>query len=158
MKKIFSIVAILLCFATSYGQDTKPTKQETMDWIGGKIIKYKSSKIYSIKYENNVITYENSSFRSRTIIKVYLEKITSYDFNVSYPEGTNGYGKIGKIIKGNGLVKWLEPSGSEFLTLEDFSLNGDGFDLSLELGLLERLKNALDTLIQYNTKEPGEKF
>lgn len=31
MKKIISIVAILLCFATSYAQETKPTKPDKIE-------------------------------------------------------------------------------------------------------------------------------
>lgn len=33
MKRLLLIIIALICFASSYAQDTKPTKQETIDWI-----------------------------------------------------------------------------------------------------------------------------
>ena len=158
MKRIISIVAILLCFAITYAQETKPTKQETMDWIAGKIMKYKADNVFTIQYQNNIITYQDRNFKTPIVVKLNLENISSYDFDVNYPEGTNGHGIIGKVIKGNGIIKWYEPDGKLFIALDDFTLNGDGFDLSLESGLIDRMKKALDILIEYNTRVQGEKF
>lgn len=75
MKKIISILAILFCFATLYGQETKPTKQETIDWIISKFKNYpngngntkiddenmkaiESVKIKFVKNENNKLIFK----------------------------------------------------------------------------------------------------
>ena len=61
MKNIIIAIFCLLTFSTSFGQDTKPTKQETMDWIAGKLKEILDGKyIIFHNYSNGIFEFSES--------------------------------------------------------------------------------------------------
>ena len=75
MKRIISLLGVLFCFATSYGQETKaiPTKQETMDWIAGKFKLYTNLSSYAyINYDSGNI-YLKQKIGALTTMKINLK-------------------------------------------------------------------------------------
>lgn len=161
MKKIFSIVAILFCFATSYGQETKPTKQETMDWIGKTLVKYSNEGDYNnvylsdFKYSNGIVKfkesypliyYKNTNCTEECII--YLNRIMNSDQFV---------------ITGTSLVAIKKnctnnPKEIESRRTSSISLNVY-FQFIDENNILERFNKALKNLIEYNKKDlPKEAY
>lgn len=105
MKKIFLIAVILFCFSITYGQDTKtiPTRQETMDWLAGKMKQYldtkytlvsSASRRYFDSYSNGKFVYEviakadDGETRCGFIkITIHLDRITKLSTGLSIYEG-----------------------------------------------------------------------
>lgn len=171
MKKIISIIAILFCFATLYAQDTKPTKQETMDWIAEKI-KNNINPNTNIFTENGQIwMYFDFKFITYLNSTVTIQKKTQFRFE----DGTRGEEKIETIridlskvnsyvssekeftLKGETLVS--ETKNNETKNLNSISLfallkNGDQVNLTvMDKDLFVRFIKAIDELIIYNSKE-----
>jgi hypothetical protein len=161
MKKIFSVVSILLCFVTSYAQDTKPTKQETMDWIGNKFGELLASPRKFISNKDGILTYKNS-----TGITVYLNfnKVTSYKFRDYYGGGICDYGCNNIQLIGKNLVKYSTtiPADDTFKEFEglkenfkdDYEMVLDGIDEVKELRY--RLEKAIRALVDYNTSKSAK--
>jgi hypothetical protein len=179
MKKVISILAILLCFATSYGQDTKPTKQETMDWIAKKFqsaIKtakqfvmntprtdiafiysysfsyYKDGKIGIIEDWNLNSKYNNGEKGDITIYEIDLNKLNRIEYDGMSLFGTN-------LIK---ITKKSISSNENKINLSVTYQGGDNIsmiDYEAEPNLKERMKKALEALVKYNTiNDKPEKF
>ena len=179
MKKIFSVVAILLCFATSYGQEIKasPTKQETMDWIAGKmkicIVNDQQNKYptYSfISYENGIILFSRNRYfgckeRNGTQnCKIDLNKITALGKDPKNTEDSlqfimgSGVKLIEAVFDGN-----IETSecGGGFQDAITAIPNGSYsmFNFKQIPNLEGRMLKALNVLIAFNTGTGGtEKF
>jgi hypothetical protein len=121
MKKIISIIAILLCFAASYAQETKPTKQETMDWIAGKmklyLVRDEENKRFFQSYSNGVFVYikylkEYENYKSKSIGSIVyyidLNKVTSVVTQQAFWKDnqdniTENYLRL--VMKGNKLLR-----------------------------------------------------
>lgn len=177
MKKIISTVVFLLIFATSYGQETKPTKQETMDWIAGKFkdyinsegstyntasttfivsykfVSYSKNKITLMKISNNSRTNESTS----TYFILNLDKITKAE-RYSNTETFKLKGSAEMVCWSNGRCE------SDFNLVSDWNNGGwSGYDRIIKLDnepeLLSRFSNAIVALIEYNKSErPKEAY
>ena len=170
MKKIISILAILLCFATSYAQETEPTKQETMDWIGKTLLKYKNingcyfypndfkttQKLYDFNYSNGLFLYKSvineDGEETKTQIVINLDKIMAIQ-----TDGVYGHFRI--IGKNFMEIKYKEGTNS---FIDDYSFTDrkcNAVKFIDENDIFNRFIKAMNTLIDYNKSElPKEKF
>lgn len=157
MKKIFFLI-ILLCFATSHAQEIKPTKQETMDWIGNKYGELLASPRKFISNKDGILAYKNKG------VTVYLDfnKVTSYEFKEHYGGGVCDSGCDNIKLFGENLVKYSSaaPTENAFYEVEgvreifnpdsaNWTLNG----ISQIAGLRDRLEKAIKALVDYNTSK-----
>lgn len=178
MKKIFSVLAVLSCFETSYAQDTKPTKQETMDWVISKFTNCLGNGYQDVN-ENFTLTWKYF-FAKREGNVIQIEKISSgskvdtYWINLDLVTGVvdteNGYFGFSGTVE---LIN-LARSNSEKVKMGNLSLSNKiqksitnnstiGIDNLINFGcendLRNRMYKALTTLAAYNKENsPKEKF
>lgn len=140
----------------------KPTKQETMDWIAGKmkenIDTHSDDKFISYKdgifvYRNNygINKFDDYSFDLNKVTGVNNEY--SKDFYVSGTQMVfihHHYDKSGEGVSGN-YLSISGPNYNNYLT---------AFSFTPDQALVERLKKAFATLVEYNSTKKGadEKF
>jgi hypothetical protein len=148
---------------TNESKTAKPTKVETMDWIAGKmkenIAKPDRKKFKS--YSNGILVLEGffNDASTSTFYSIDLNKVTgmsdeySSDFYIS-----------GKQILNS---KWPERGQEMTRSIDNLSISGSNyneyesfFNFTSDQALVERLKKAFATLIEYNStkKEAGEAF
>lgn len=141
---------------TTENKTTKPTKQETMDWIGGKMKERLKAPREFVSYSNGEFVYIKQDLGFSFKNTIYLNKITG-----SASEYSDDY-----YVKGSGMiyVEWGKKS-KEYQN--ELSIGGPNyndysnpFDFKNDDALLERLKKAFATLIEYNSTQKGtdEKF
>lgn len=179
MKKYLLIfISTLLFVYTSLAQQAgTPTKEQTMDWIAGKLQQYirdPKKRVFK-SYSNGIFVYERRLYDCDgrllqiNTCTIDLNKITSYHF---YPytweaefSGNNLVtlnlrnqvsGRSGTTYSNN-----IKVAGNDDQNCDPDSWAGDthhytSFNFDLEAGLLDRMSKALDALIQYNTRKPGE--
>lgn len=159
-------MVISLCIATSFAQDVKPTKQETMDWIAGKI------KLYLLKttscvppngeflmgsnefsrFENNVITIKNDVNGGTSLIKIDLNNITGDEAGTDYYALT-GENVVTHIYDNNRAevqhkISLFVPGGICYFKIAQFPEE-----------MLVRFRKAIASLSEYNrANKPKEKF
>lgn len=167
MKKIISIIAILFCIATSYAQDTKPTKLETMDWIAEKMEEHAIASKYNeisktteqfryIDYANGVITFESKRIEGDITYK------STHKFNLNFIKKMkfDEHGNI-KTVEGRDAQTSIHYHSDVTDVLTYFDLDGkwSRFNFRHEANIQVRLKNAFNRLIELNTlKDKPEKF
>lgn len=173
MKKIISIVAIFFCFATSYAQDTKPTKQETMDWIAEKFKNYTNQQLFSNAYVSYHYIFIKSIENKITLYRVTTNIENGQKFNVELTIDFNKLTNVSKECSNEELTDCIELNGTNGLIYE----SGEYFDKRLiyskfegklftslinfnaESNLKDRFIIALIALSNYNTAEkPKEKY
>lgn len=138
---------------------TKPTKQETMDWIAGKMKEALGKERELISYSNGEFIYKLKIGAYDCISTIYLNKITG-----SSSEYSNDFYVKGSVIK-------YTDFGKEFnfrnISNNEISIAGPNynnytqpFNFKNDDALVERLKKAFANLIEYNSakKESGEAF
>jgi hypothetical protein len=170
MKKIIAIVVILLCFSNSYGQDKPcPTKDETMDWIAGKMKKYLQSPRTFESYSNGIFKYrklspyDDGSYGGYNIITIDLNKLTSFEGDAY----SSDY--VTKFIGNNICSTVLYDEKNKYSSNEksnDIEVGRNSgvysvspaIDFYIEDGLGLRMIKALKCLMQYTTKTADEKF
>ena len=134
----------------------KPTKQETMDWIAGKMKE-------RLLAPRTFVSYSDGKF-------VYIKQSLGYDFkntlDLNKITGSASEYSSDYYVKGSGLVftEWGKESNE---TKNELAIGGPNysdyispFDFKNDDALVERLKKAFATLIEYNSKQKGadEKF
>lgn len=134
----------------------KPTKQETMDWIAGKMKEKLKEYRTFISYSNGEFAYNQEAAGGAYKYTINLNKITG-----SASEYSNDF-----YVKGSSLVYVQGPHSSPEYT-NGLSIGGPNYDNFIEPfdfknddALVERLRKAFATLIEYNSsqKEANEKF
>lgn len=137
----------------------KPTKQETMDWIVGKL-KENLTERYKFDSYNNGIFIITTELRdgSKCSTSINLNKVT----------GMNNEYSADFYISGKALLSTKCPSKEEWNSVVDnVSLSGPNyneykvfFNITPDQELVDRSKKAFTTLIEYNSTKKGadEKF
>jgi hypothetical protein len=112
MKNLLTIIALMLLSFTAYAQD--PTKQETIDWIAGKMEKYLNPQTESkdsrrfLKYEDSKFYYrmtaydDDGAYMGYHIVCLHLDRITNYKsiINIINEKGEIEYKVTTGEIKG----------------------------------------------------------
>lgn len=182
MKKIILIIAVLLCFVNTYAQDTKPTKQETMDWIAEKfkvcinsngstlITQWSdiSNKYTFISYSNNVVKFQAKQERITNNEEEKKVTIKVYAINLNLLTNIDVYSNGNLTIKGEKdfiLVTNTQPNEIKSYNDLDLVHNHDDWginfiiDFNKETNLKERMIKAFQVLGEYNkSQKPKEKF
>ncbi|MDR0823658.1 MAG: hypothetical protein LBN74_01075 [Prevotella sp.] len=94
MKTIRSILAVCALFVCtcSFAQESKPTKEETIEWLKPKLIEYSSFKEFTtrdLKIEINECEVVISGFLKRGNKEVKYKSVFPTDF-IKMPRGNNG--------------------------------------------------------------------
>ncbi len=166
------MVAILLSFATSYGQDTKPTKQETMDWIGNKFtgctgtLSSETKFLYSFQneYNNGVITINATSLNklNEYVLYIDLTKLNKCEYIINddgYEVKISGISGFGYFKDAERKVSQNEATIFGIYKRSYGKMTGGFIDENCEIDLKKRLIKAFQTLAEYNNLEkPKEKF
>ncbi|MBC5836190.1 hypothetical protein G6N05_14855 [Flavobacterium sp. F372] len=155
-------VAVKTAKPATESKTTKPTKQETMDWIAGKM---KENLLGTLGDYRHFVSYSNGIFVYKKEAKINEWYFTTIDLNKV--TGMNNEYSKDFYISGKGLVNTVL-EGKEYGTLIDFlSISGPNyndyaapFNFTPDQALVDRLKKAFTTLIEYNSKQKGadEKF
>ncbi|BAP33365.1 initiator RepB protein [Chryseobacterium sp. StRB126] len=140
----------------------KPTKQETMDWIGGKMKENLAGTLGDFRH---FVSYSNGIFVYKKEAKMNEWYFTTIDLNTV--KGMNSEYSKDFYVTGKKLVNTVL-EGKEYGTEKDFlSISGPNyndysapFNFTADQALVERLKKAFATLIEYNATQKGadEKF
>lgn len=176
MKNVIITLLCLLTFSSSYAQDSKPTKQETMDWIVNKFKLYtngvdqnNSYVTYHYSFVNavdNKITLLNTSQGNddgkkwTTEVIIDLSKLTNISTN-------NSTDKLVESILMTGLEGLIIEGGrksSSFYLYRKYNSEYDNLILSMlrldgEPDLYNRLVKALNALAAMNRQNgSNEKY
>lgn len=165
MKNLMMLTICLALSVTTFAQKTtaakekKPTKQETMDWIAGKMKE-------NLGLGREFVSYSNGKFVYKKEWKAFVYCVTTLDLNKvtgMSSEYASDFFVSGKSIitslcdddaKTTSLYEYVSISGPNY---EDHSAP---FNFTADQALVERLKKAFTTLIEYNAvkKADGESF
>ena len=140
---------------TTESKSAKPSKQETMDWIAGKMKEKLVGRGEFVSYSEGKFVFDKDVYAVRNKYTIDLNKITG-----SSTEYSNDF-----YVKGSGLIL-VENRHSSPAYLNNLSIGGANyndfeelFDFKNDDALVERLKKAFATLIEYNTtQKEGESF
>lgn len=148
--------------AATENKTAKPTKQETMDWIGGKMKENLAGTLGDFRH---FVSYSNGIFVYKKEMKMNEWYFTTIDLNTV--KGMNNEYSKDFYVTGKKLVNTVL-EGKEYGTEKDFlSISGPNysdytapFNFTADQALVERLKKAFATLIEYNETKKGsdEKF
>jgi len=163
-----NFLMLTLCFALSasaFGQKTttttkekKPTKQETMDWIAGKMKE-------NLGLGREFVSYNDGKFVYKKEWKAFVYCVSTIDLNKVM--GMNSVYANDFFVSGKGVITAIcdddakSTSNYEYVSIsgpnyEDYSAP---FNFTADQALVERLKKAFTTLIEYNSvKKEGESF
>jgi hypothetical protein len=144
---------------TTESKTAKPTKAETMDWIAGKMKENLGSYRTFVSYADGKFVYKKpyetvTNFCTTTID---LNKITG--MNSEYSDDF--------YVTGKGCMTTLCDNESNADSYQAFSISGPNYDkysapfnITPDQSLVERLKKAVKTLIEYNSakQQAGEAF
>jgi hypothetical protein len=135
----------------------KPTKQETMDWIAGKMKEniQNSEEIKFVSYNEGVFVYRNNYGSSFDDYSIDLNKVTGISSEYSKEFYVSGY----KLIYLQ--HHYDKPGKGDFhsnLHVSGPKHNGylGSFYFTPDQALVERLRKAFTTLIEYNSTKKGE--
>ncbi|GAA4166233.1 hypothetical protein GCM10022217_39680 [Chryseobacterium ginsenosidimutans] len=145
--------------STTESKTVKPTKQETIDWIGGKMKEKLAGNREFISFSNGEFVYRKQVGVYSCDTTIYLNKIT----------GSSSEYSADFYVKGTGIVrtaceKGYEARGGNYNELSiggpNYNDYSDPFEFKNDNSLVERLKKAFATLIEYNSEQKGadEKF
>jgi hypothetical protein len=147
---------------TTESTTTKPTKKETMDWIGGKMKEYLAGTLGDFRH---FVSYSNGLFVYKKEAKANEWYFTTIDLNTV--KGMSSEYSKDFYVTGKKLVN-IVLEGKEYGIEKDFlSISGPNyndysapFTFTTDQALVERLKKAFATLIEYNATQKGadEKF
>lgn len=144
--------------STTETKSTKPTKEETMDWIAGKMKENladpnrKQFKTYS----NGILVLEG----------VFNGKLTGSTFSIDLNKVTGMTDEYSSdfFISGKQIlnIKWTEAGKEKTNSIDNLSISGSNyndyqsfFNFTPDQALVERLKKAFATLIDYNSAKKG---
>ncbi len=166
MKKILITTICLTFTAIAFAQKTttpkavakKPTKEETIDWIGGKMKE-------NLGTGREFISFKDGKFTYKKLWKVAIYCTTTIDLNKV--TGINSEYSKDFYISGKELSPIVCDDANENKTAEYMSISGPNynkygapFNFTPDQALVERMKKAFATLIEYNSdkKKEGESF
>ncbi|MDY0931043.1 hypothetical protein [Chryseobacterium sp. CFBP8996] len=139
---------------TTENTEAKPTKQQTMDWIAGKMKENLGSYRTFISYVDGKFVYKKpyETLTNYCTTTIDLNKITG--MNSEYSEDF--------YVTGKGCLTTLCDKESNAASYEAFSVSGPNysnysapFNFTPDQSLVERLKKAVATLIEYNSTKKG---
>ncbi len=155
LSSLFTFVILL--WNQAYAQtEKKPSKQETMEWISGKLKESLTSNREFVSYDNGLFSYKKklSSSDDVCITTIDLNKVT----------GMSNIFSNDFWIQGNGLLsvkcEKSEGQGKNFVSISgpDYNNYTAPFNI-MDQPLIERLKKAFKNLIEYNSpKDPKEAY
>lgn len=144
---------------TTENKTAKPTKQETMDWIAGKMKENLLERYKFSSYNNGVFTFTTAlNGNSTCTSSIDLNKVTGIS-----NEYSNDFYVAGKALQSTSCPDRRDWSG----VYENISISGPNyneyhifFNFTPNQALVERLKKAFTTLVEYNSTRKGadEKF
>lgn len=141
---------------------TKATKLETMDWIAGKMKENLLCKLADcrqfVSYSNGIFVYKKEAkINQWYFTTIDLNKVTGMNNEYSKDFYTTGKDLVNTVLEGN-----TYGTAYEFLSISgpNYSDYSAPFNFTADQALVERLKKAFATLIDYNAtkKTAGEKF
>ena len=141
--------------------ETKATKAETMDWIAGKMKENLAYPRVFVSYSNGILVYNKplggSDPTNVCTTTLDLSKITSVSNEYSEDFFISGKGHCLAICKGD-----ARPTNYDYNSISGPNYNdyGTPFDFNTQQNLIERLRRAFATLVDYNSARQGtdEKF
>lgn len=146
---------------TTASSSSKATKQETMDWIAGKMKENLAYPRKFVSYENGIITW------SKEMGGGGISHLCTSSLNLNKVTGmSNEYSDdvfiSGKSLNPSQCTGEQNPTIYEYVSISgpDYNEYGAPFDFTTDKSLSERMKKALMTLVEYNgsKKTAGEKF
>ncbi|WP_346986574.1 hypothetical protein [Chryseobacterium sp. POE27] len=147
--------------STTESKTAKPTKQETMDWIAGKLkenLALYNDRVF-VSYKDGVFIYRSNYGINKFCEYSYdLNKVTGMndeysDFYVSGNKQLFAHCDYDRAGEGN-YYNYISISGPNYNKYRSL------FNFGTDQVLVERLKKAFATLVEYNAtkKSADEKF
>jgi len=168
MKKFIVLFFTITSFTTAHSQEQNtPTKQQTMEWIAGKMKDHLDGERYFVSYDNGYFKYKTTLrgnntglVRGHCFFTINLNKIAKIDGGSCWwfvATGVNVVYRTSACEMSDGIVMVEDKIDQNRIQLN--SQDHGPFDFCVEEGLYERLVKAFDVLIKYNTqKKEGEVF
>lgn len=147
--------------ATTTASSSKATKQETMDWIAGKMKENLAFPRKFVSYENGIITW------SKEMGGGGVSKLCTSSLDLNKVTGISNEYSDDLFISGKGFnpSKCTDdkyPTIYEYLAISgpNYSDHGAPFNFTTDKSMTERMRKALTTLVEFNSpkKVAGEKF
>lgn len=143
---------------TTTATDAKPTKQETMDWIVGKMKENLPDGRKFVSYNNGIVVTNTVSYGITLTLSIDLNQVTgvlnqySSDYIVT--------GKNLCSLERSDYAGKLQYGQSLYISGPNYEDRDVAFNFTPDQSLAERLKKAFTTLIDYNStrKTAEEKF
>ncbi|WP_375182220.1 hypothetical protein [Chryseobacterium sp.] len=140
-------------------KSSKPSKQETMDWIAGKMKE-------NLTGYREFISYHDGIFKYKKEWKAFVFCTTSIDLNKitkmssEYSEDFYISGKGSNTVTCDDEAKTVSYYQDISISGPNYNNYGAPFNFTPDQALVDRLKKAFATLIEYNSakKEEGEAF
>ena len=137
----------------------KPTKQETMDWIAGKMKENLVTGRKFISYNDGIIVTNQTFAGGITVtLSIDLNKVTGISNEYSSDLIMSGV-KLYSVEESRdpGSLKYGQ---NIFISGPNYESRDVAFNFTPDQALVERLRKALTTLVEYNAtkKAAGEKF
>jgi len=138
---------------------SKATKAETMDWIGGKMQENLASPRKFVSYSNGLFVYTKEMYGGEVCTTtIDLNKVTGLS-----NEYSEDFFMSGKSMGLTTCVQDTKPNVFEYISIagpnyKDYS---SPFNFTPDQTLVERMRKALTTLVEYNgasKKGADEKF
>lgn len=137
---------------------TKPTKQETMDWIGGKMKENLGKYREFISYTNGIFIYKKPYLNGHCTTTINLNNVMG--MSSEYSKDFYVTGKDFYLVECDNLEKRKENNQELSISGPNYNDYGAPFNFTPDQSLVERLRKAFATLIEYNStkKRADEKF
>lgn len=136
--------------------ETKATREETMDWIGGKMKENLGSYKEFISYSAGKFVFKRPYGNDYCDVTIDLSKVTGMS-----NEYSDDFYITGKNLFSGDCTNKKKYDGQE-LSISGPNFNGYNppFNFTPDQPLVDRLRKAFKTLIEYNSKQKGadEKF
>lgn len=175
LSKLLVLVAVLMTMSVSAQKkpaakaaakpaaaktaNSKPTKAETMEWIAGKMQENLASPRKFISYANGLFVYSKDMYGGEVCTTtIDLNKVTGLS-----NEYSEDFFMSGKGMGVTTCVQDTKPNHFEYISIagpnyKDYS---SPFNFTPDQTLVERMRKALTTLVEYNgasKKGADEKF
>lgn len=135
---------------------SKPSKEETMNWIAEKMKENLLSPRKFVSYSDGIFVFTRELYDGRNTactLTVDLNKVTgmSNEYSSDFYISGKGFEKASCTNDENDIYDFLSISGP------NFNKYGAPFNFTPDQSLVERLKKAFANLIAYNSTPKAEK-
>lgn len=171
MRKILLVLMVQLVLFSAFAQKhtapknatakavaskpSKPTKEETMDWLATKMQERLKAPRQFVSYSKGIFVYKKpwGSTNVYCTSTIDLNKLTAMSPEYSIDISISGNGLLHTVCDGSSGVEYVNDISIGGNNYHDYS---DPFDFKMDNNLLERVVKAYRSLMDYNSSKQTE--